>query len=55
MLWHVAVFSLSISFVIEVGQYISGRRVPDVDDLILNTLGGMLGYLALGGESLKPE
>jgi glycopeptide antibiotics resistance protein len=47
-LWHVALFSLSISFAIEAGQYVSGRRVPDVDDLILNTLGGTLGYLALG-------
>jgi glycopeptide antibiotics resistance protein len=45
-LWQVALFSLSISFAIEAGQYISGRRVPDVDDLILNTLGGVLGYLA---------
>jgi glycopeptide antibiotics resistance protein len=46
-LWQVALFSLSISFAIEAGQYISGRRVPDVDDLILNTMGGALGYLAL--------
>ncbi len=29
---------------IEVVQYTSGRRVADVDDLILNTLGGLLGY-----------
>lgn len=47
LLWHVALFSLSISLIIEIGQYVSGRRVPDVDDLILNTLGGALGYLAL--------
>jgi glycopeptide antibiotics resistance protein len=47
MLWHVALFSFLISFMIEAGQYVSGRRVPDVDDLILNTLGGALGYLAL--------
>jgi glycopeptide antibiotics resistance protein len=43
-LWQVAVFSLSISFAIEAAQYVSGRRVPDVDDLILNTVGGMLGW-----------
>jgi glycopeptide antibiotics resistance protein len=49
MLWHAAVFSLSISFAIEAGQYISGRRVPDVDDLILNTVGGILGFLAING------
>ena len=46
-LWQVALFSLSISLTIEVGQYVTGRRVPDVDDLILNTLGGVMGYLAL--------
>jgi glycopeptide antibiotics resistance protein len=45
-LWHVVLFSLAISLAIETGQYVSGRRVPDVDDLILNTVGGILGYLA---------
>jgi glycopeptide antibiotics resistance protein len=44
-LWQVALFSLVISLFIETGQLVSGRRVPDVDDLILNTLGGALGYL----------
>ena len=53
-LWQVALFSLSVSFAIEAGQYLSGRRVPDVDDLILNTLGGVLGYLAFGRRN-KPE
>jgi glycopeptide antibiotics resistance protein len=47
-LWQVAVFSLGISFVIELGQLASGRRVPDVDDLILNTMGGSLGYFLSG-------
>jgi len=45
-LWQAALFSFAISFAIEAGQYVSGRRVPDVDDLILNTAGGVLGYLA---------
>jgi glycopeptide antibiotics resistance protein len=44
-IWQVALFSLALSLTIEVSQYFSGRRVPDVDDLILNTLGGALGYL----------
>ncbi len=44
-LWHVLVFSLGLSLFIEGGQLYSGRRVPDVDDLILNTVGGVLGYL----------
>jgi glycopeptide antibiotics resistance protein len=43
---QMALFSLAISLTIEVGQFVSGRRVPDVDDLILNTLGGVAGYLA---------
>jgi glycopeptide antibiotics resistance protein len=45
--WHAALFCLALSALIEVGQYSSGRRVADVDDLILNTLGGLLGYYAL--------
>src|SRR5271168_4424860 len=44
---HVALFCLGLSAMIEVVQYFSGRRVADVDDLILNTLGGLLGYLML--------
>lgn len=32
------------SLVIEIGQYAVGGRVSDVDDLLLNTLGGALGY-----------
>lgn len=39
-------FSLAVSLLIESLQYISGQRVADVDDLLLNTLGGILGYLA---------
>jgi glycopeptide antibiotics resistance protein len=40
-------FSLALSAMIEAVQYTSGRRVADVDDLILNTLGGLLGYCVL--------
>jgi glycopeptide antibiotics resistance protein len=43
-IWQIALFSLAISLAIETGQFYSGRRVPDVDDLILNTVGGVLGY-----------
>jgi glycopeptide antibiotics resistance protein len=46
-MWQIALFSLAISVAIETGQYISGRRVPDVDDLILNTAGGVLGCALL--------
>ena len=44
--WQVALFCLCLSATIEVGQYASGRHIADVNDLILNTLGGLLGYLA---------
>jgi glycopeptide antibiotics resistance protein len=52
-IWQVALFSLAISLAIETGQFISGRRVPDVDDLILNTIGGVLGSVLL--RTLRPE
>ncbi len=45
--WKAASFSLAFSAMIESIQYITGRRVCDVDDLILNTLGGILGYQIL--------
>ena len=45
--WHAALFSLSLSTIIEVVQYGTGRRVADVDDLLLNTAGGLLGHCIL--------
>ncbi len=45
--WHAALFSLSLSVLIEAVQYATGRRVADVDDLILNTAGGVLGHCTL--------
>jgi glycopeptide antibiotics resistance protein len=50
-----ALFSLFLSAAIEVAQYITGRRVADVDDLILNTLGGVLGYYLLALASSRSE
>jgi glycopeptide antibiotics resistance protein len=44
---HAGLFSLALSALIEITQYSSGRRVADVDDLILNTLGGLIGYSLL--------
>ena len=50
---RVAAISLALSLVIEVLQGYSGRRVADVDDLLLNTAGGLIGYgLALGARRL---
>jgi glycopeptide antibiotics resistance protein len=41
---RVATASLAISLLIEVLQGLSRRRVADVDDVILNTLGGLIGF-----------
>jgi glycopeptide antibiotics resistance protein len=43
----VVVFCFCLSAAIEIGQYASARRVADVDDVILNTIGGVLGYSIL--------
>ena len=45
--WKVGLLSLALSATIEVLQGFSGMRVADVDDVILNTLGGLMG-LAIG-------
>jgi glycopeptide antibiotics resistance protein len=52
-LWHaagrhlrtVALIGCGISSAIEALQWIQGQRVTDVDDVMLNTLGSVLGYL----------
>jgi glycopeptide antibiotics resistance protein len=43
--WRVALLSFEISALIEVSQLIFQVGCFDVDDMILNTLGGLLGYL----------
>ncbi len=40
----VAGAGFAVSLLIETLQGISGRRCADVDDVILNTLGGLMGY-----------
>jgi glycopeptide antibiotics resistance protein len=45
--WPSALLSLSLSVLIEAVQFSTARRVADVDDIILNTAGGILGYYAL--------
>jgi glycopeptide antibiotics resistance protein len=42
--WQVAALSAMFSAGIEVSQYVSGRRVADVDDVLLNACGGLIGY-----------
>jgi glycopeptide antibiotics resistance protein len=42
---RVALAGAIFSAAIESTQYLSGRRVADVDDVLLNTTGALLGYL----------
>jgi glycopeptide antibiotics resistance protein len=42
--WKVATAALTLSSGIEILQGLSGRRVADIDDVILNTVGGLVGY-----------
>ncbi len=37
--------SFAASLAIEIAQYITGAGAADIDDLILNTAGGILGYI----------
>lgn len=41
----VTLLSLELSLIVEVIQLVSRVGSFDVDDLLLNTIGGMLGYL----------
>ena len=42
--WKVGILSFEISAVVEISQLIFRVGSFDVDDMILNTLGGLLGY-----------
>ncbi len=42
--WRVLLASAALSGTIEVTQYLSGRRVADVDDILLNVASALLGY-----------
>jgi len=43
-----------LSFCIEAGQYFMGVGVPDVDDLIFNTFGVLLGVIIIDGVRRVP-
>lgn len=43
--WKVTLLSFEVSLVVELIQLVTRVGCCDVDDMILNTLGGMLGYL----------
>ncbi len=43
--WKVTLFSCEVSILVEIIQLVTRVGSCDVDDMILNTLGGMIGYL----------
>lgn len=43
--WHVLIVGLSGSLLIEGLQILTSRNIVDIDDLIFNTLGAMIGYV----------
>lgn len=43
--WACALCGLAVSLLIEGGQFVLGTGLSETDDLILNTLGAMAGYL----------
>ncbi len=45
-LWQAALAGLGLSLLVEIGQFVLGSGVSELDDLILNTAGAVLGYLA---------
>ena len=45
--WKITLLSFEISAIIEISQLVLQVGCFDVDDMILNTLGGLLGYLGV--------
>src|SRR6185312_16642010 len=43
--WEILLAGAGLSIFIETAQYVSGRRFADVDDVVLNALGAVIGYL----------
>jgi glycopeptide antibiotics resistance protein len=46
-IYHVFIASILFSLLIEVLQLVTKRGVADIDDIILNTIGGILGFVLL--------
>lgn len=44
VLWKTVLFGFTFSLLIEVSQLFNGR-VPDIDDLLMNTLGALIGWV----------
>ena len=45
-LWKAALLGFLLSLLVETGQFVLGSGVSELDDLILNTCGALLGYAA---------
>ena len=45
-LWQAALAGLGLSLLVEAGQFLLGSGVSELDDLVLNTCGAVLGYAA---------
>lgn len=45
-IWQAVLAAAALSTLIEIVQFQSGRRYSDVDDVVLNSLGGAAGYAA---------
>ena len=54
--WQAILAGFLLSLVVETAQYVLGSGVSELDDLILNTLGALLGYAAASlFQSLRHE
>lgn len=60
-LWQAALAGFCLSLLVETAQFVLGSGVSELDDLILNSCGGMLGYggaclfLRFAGKHLPAE
>ena len=54
-LWKAVLAGFLLSALVETGQFILGSGVSELDDLILNTLGAVLGFVLTCPLSRKPK
>ena len=47
-IWYVLLYSFELSLLVETIQLVTKVGSFDVDDLLLNTIGGVCGYLVYG-------
>jgi glycopeptide antibiotics resistance protein len=44
--WHAGLVAMALSLAIELAQFALGKRVADIDDVLMNTVGGVIGFAA---------